>query len=73
LMKPGRKEWDVDLMHQMFHEYDVEEICKIKIPTSNVKDCVAWHGEKSGVFSVHSAYKMGANLKFHGDLSVSSS
>lgn len=73
LMMPGRKEWDVDLVYQMFHEYDAEEICKIRIPTSNVKDCIAWHGERSNVFSVCSAYKIGANLKYHGDLNASSS
>ena len=51
LMMPGRKEWDADLVHQMFHEYDAEEICKIRIPTSNVKDCIAWH-EKGQAFSL---------------------
>ena len=28
LMMPGRKEWDVDLVYQMFHEYDAKKSAK---------------------------------------------
>lgn len=41
LMKAGSKEWDEPLIHQLFHKYDADEICKIKIPRSEVDDCVA--------------------------------
>ena len=62
-MKPGGKEWDVALIHQLFHTYDAEEICKIRVPIQVAEYCVAWHEEKSGVFTVRSAYKLGARLK----------
>lgn len=56
LMKPNEKEWDEALIHQLFYEFDAMEICKIKLPRRDIEDCVAWHGEKSGSFSVRSAY-----------------
>lgn len=73
LMIIGSKEWNKPLIHQLFHEYDAEEICKIKIPSSEAEDCIAWHEEKTGIFSVRSAYKLGANLKQQGSLRQSSS
>lgn len=49
-------------MQQLFHPFDAEEICKIKIPRVNIEDCVAWHYEKNGGFSVRSAYRLAAQL-----------
>ena len=72
-MKSDSKEWDETLIHQLFHTYDAEQICKIKIPRSEVEDCVAWHEEKSGVFTVRSAYKVGENLKQQNNALASSS
>lgn len=60
-MEPGRKEWNVQLIRQIFHEFDADEICKITIPRFDAKDCIAWHHEKNGIFSVRSAYKLAAS------------
>lgn len=73
LMVHGRKEWNEALVHQLFHRFDAEEICKIKIPRWDLEDCVAWHGERSGVFSVRCAYKLGAQLKHQIRVKASSS
>jgi hypothetical protein len=72
-MHKDKKEWNEALIHQLFHNYDAEEICKIKIPQTDVGDCVAWHEEKSGVFSVHGAYKLGSQLKQQSNMTASSS
>lgn len=53
-------------MRQIFYPFDVHEICKTAIPRSNVKDYVAWHYEKNGVFSVRSAYKLAASFVHKG-------
>lgn len=44
------------LVRRYFYACDVEEILKIKIPCNACQDCVAWNFEKSGLFSVKSAY-----------------
>ncbi|XP_073362181.1 uncharacterized protein [Aegilops tauschii subsp. strangulata] len=59
-MLPDRKEWNEKLIRQLFYPFDADEICKLNIPSSDVDDQIAWHYEKSGVFSVRSAYKLAA-------------
>lgn len=74
LIDPQTKEWNVDLVRQIFHSFDADEICKLKIPRSGVEDCIAWHYEKTGVFTVKSAYKLADSLKRKGtDKATSSS
>lgn len=55
LMKEGSKEWDTEPVNQIFHPFDVEEICKIRTPTSTTEGCIVWHYEKSGNFTLKSA------------------
>jgi hypothetical protein len=54
LMREGTNDWDEARIRQFFHSWDAEEILKIKLPVTKVQDLVAWHYEKSGVFSVRS-------------------
>uniref|UniRef100_A0A8R7UJJ4 Reverse transcriptase zinc-binding domain-containing protein n=1 Tax=Triticum urartu TaxID=4572 RepID=A0A8R7UJJ4_TRIUA len=68
-----RKEWDVGLIREIFHSFDADDICRISIPRLNVKDCIAWHPEKNGIFSVRSAYKLAAAIKHKSVLEPSSS
>ena len=63
LMEPDRKAWNETLIRQIFHPFDADEICKLSIPSSEVGDCIAWHHEKNGVFSVKSAYKLAAAMQ----------
>lgn len=61
LMNEEGKEWNVPLIRQMFHALDADEICRIPIPRAKAKDCVAWHYEKNGIFTVRSAYRLAAS------------
>uniref|UniRef100_A0A453S5H7 Reverse transcriptase zinc-binding domain-containing protein n=3 Tax=Aegilops tauschii subsp. strangulata TaxID=200361 RepID=A0A453S5H7_AEGTS len=63
LLTSDGSEWNVNLMKDLFHGFDAEEICKIKLPNTSAEDCVAWHSEKNGIFTVRSAYKLGFQLK----------
>jgi hypothetical protein len=45
----------------MFY-HDAEEIMKIKAPTYEIYDIVAWHYEKHGKFMVISAYRLAGSL-----------
>lgn len=73
MMRPNSKEWNTELINQIFHKFDADEICKIRIPSNAVDDCVAWHYEKTGVFTVKSAYKLADSLKRNGTAMASSS
>ena len=54
-------EWKIDILQQFFVPADVEEILKIKL-SYRTEDIIAWHFERSGIFSVKSAYKLALNL-----------
>jgi hypothetical protein len=43
--------------------YDAEEVLKIRLPKFDMKDFVSWPQEKSGIFSVRSAYKLALDEK----------
>jgi hypothetical protein len=73
LIDPETREWKVGLVRQIFHAFDVDEICQLKSPRAEVKDCVAWHYEKSGVFTVKCTYKLADALKRNSTLLAISS
>lgn len=66
-LKQGEKSWDVDLIKHVCHPLDVEEILKINLSPYQDEDFLAWHYEKSGIFSVRSAYRLAWLNKFHPD------
>jgi len=55
--------WDFDKLIHIFNPADVEEIAKIKIPARASEDFIAWHMEKTGIFTVRSAYNLALNIK----------
>ena len=61
LIDEERMEWKMNILQQNFAPLDVEEILKIK-PYSSFEDIIAWHYERSGIFSVKSAYKLALNM-----------
>ena len=73
LILPDSREWNTDLIRQIFHSFDADEICKIRIPAREVEDCIAWHYEKTRVFTVKSAYKLADMLERNGTEGPSSS
>jgi hypothetical protein len=52
------REWNHRLVRNIFLPVDADAILKIRIPTIEISDQFAWHFEKSGLFSVKSAYKL---------------
>lgn len=64
--------WDTVKVQQNFWPVDAETILNIRISSRSEEDCVAWHPDKWGIFSVRSAYKLGFSLKYM-DESCSSS
>jgi hypothetical protein len=51
--------WNEQLLDRWFLPIDIQEILKIQTSTRNESDFIAWHHEKSGAFSVRSAYRLG--------------
>lgn len=45
-------------MKHIFHMHDAVEILKIKPPAAEMDGFLAWHYEKSSLFTVRSAYKV---------------
>lgn len=62
LLEQGRREWDFELLRHIFNEPDVESISRIKLPQRHSEDFLAWHFERSGMFSVRSAYNLALKL-----------
>jgi hypothetical protein len=63
LMDPATNSWNEDLVRSIFFESDAEHVLKIKIPRSMGEDYIAWNFEKSGHFSVKSAYKLAVEIQ----------
>jgi hypothetical protein len=72
LMMRDRKQWDEAIIRRYFYPWDVDEILKIKLSEVEMEDVIAWQFEKSGCFSVRSAYRLGMRAE-HGLGSTSSS
>jgi hypothetical protein len=62
LMGPGKREWDVPLLQSILFPHDVEEVLKTRLSGRRQEDFVAWHYEKSGIFSVRSAYHLAVQI-----------
>jgi hypothetical protein len=58
LMRSVFNEWDEGTLRRYFYPWDVEEILKIKLSEAKTPDQLAWSYEKSGIFSVHGAYRL---------------
>ncbi|RLN15823.1 hypothetical protein C2845_PM02G17800 [Panicum miliaceum] len=67
------REWDFDKLIHIFNPEDVEEISKIKIPAPSSEAFIAQHMEKTGIFTVRSAYNLALRIKRGQDLQSSSS
>jgi hypothetical protein len=54
---------NVNLLRDLFHEFDVQSILNIKLPGNTAKNCVAWHYDNNDIFTVKSAYRLAFYLK----------
>jgi hypothetical protein len=57
-MKLGRHEWDEQVINACMYHHDASEVLKIQLSECGEDDILAWHHERSGVFSVWGAYKI---------------
>lgn len=55
--------WDRGELARHFLPMDIEAICNIPISSVQQDDFWAWHHEKTGIFSVRSAYRMFVTTK----------
>jgi hypothetical protein len=62
-MLPGRREWDVTLLRGLLYPHDVSEVLKIRLSKRALEDRIAWMYEKTGMFSVRSAYHLAVHLE----------
>jgi len=72
LLDSEGKDWDFDKLIHVFNPADVEELAKIKIPARRMEDFIAWHWEKTGLFTVSCAYNLALKIK-QGQSATSSS
>mgnify|MGYP003702460673 CR=1 FL=1 len=73
LMEPGLKSWNENLVRHVMNKDDAEEVLKIRLSECQPDDFPASHLEKSGLFTVKSAYRLAWNLSNHGRSDASSS
>jgi hypothetical protein len=57
----GQGGCNIDLFHATFIPIDVEAVLKIKPSRHGLEDVLAWQPERSGIFTVKSAYKLAFN------------
>jgi hypothetical protein len=55
-------EWQADRVHEFFHAHDAQQIMNIRLPSKLGEDFMAWFYEKTGVFSVRSAYRLAGRI-----------
>jgi hypothetical protein len=62
LMITGRREWDTHMIRTCMYPHDADEVLKIRLSERIPDDFVVWHYERSGMFSVKSAYKLALEI-----------
>jgi hypothetical protein len=63
LMLPNRREWDEQVLKTCMYPHDVEAVLRIRLSERMEEDFVAWFYEKSGIFTVKSAYQLAASIE----------
>jgi hypothetical protein len=63
-MLHGRREWDEQLIRECMYNHDALEVLQIRLSDKSQEDQIAWALEKSGIFSVKSAYRLALNIDF---------
>lgn len=58
LFVQGTRQWNESLIRQSFMAIDADEIMKIRPGVRMEEDVIAWNYEKSGIYTVRSAYRL---------------
>jgi hypothetical protein len=69
LIDPSTKTWKEELVREIFYPPDAETVLQLKIPSVDGEDILAWHPERSGLFTVRSAYRLALELKMKDNTS----
>jgi hypothetical protein len=72
-MMPGKREWDVQVLRSCFFQHDVTEVEKNRLSEGIPDDVIAWHYERSRLFTVRSAYDLTVKLEKENDMNTESS
>ncbi|KAK6157968.1 hypothetical protein DH2020_005282 [Rehmannia glutinosa] len=62
LFIPGCREWDLELVEEIFCHRDAQQIANIPLAERAYEDTHVWHFDKKGNYTVKSGYRMAANL-----------
>ena len=73
LIDPELHIWRRDMIMGMFHREDAKAICRIPLSRRSIPDSIFWLHNRSGNFSVKSAYKLARHIQLHGDKAETSS
>ncbi|WVZ77211.1 hypothetical protein U9M48_025103, partial [Paspalum notatum var. saurae] len=73
LLNQQGSDWDHAKLLQLFNPADCEAISSIRIPSRQSEDFLAWHREKTGIFTVRSAYNLAMCSRSAQDVASSSS
>jgi hypothetical protein len=60
--------WNILLIKEIFMEEEVERICSMAICPHTQQDRVVWAVNKSGLFTVHSAYHLAKEMATRADI-----
>ncbi|XP_073152635.1 uncharacterized protein [Henckelia pumila] len=70
LMIPGHKEWDIELIHEIFNERDISRITSIPLGMSNFEDLLIWHFTDNGCYTVKSGYHLACKVGLNEEAQV---
>ncbi|KAL0434337.1 UNVERIFIED_CONTAM: hypothetical protein Slati_2768000 [Sesamum latifolium] len=64
MIDPDTKEWDREIIDNIFNPEDQDLILKIPLGRESYLDTRCWHYTRNGVFSVRSAYFLAVELQY---------
>ena len=62
------KEWDVELLGEIFSPRDAQAIASIPLSSKSPPDSLIWHWDNHGNYTVKSGYRIARWLSLHGNL-----
>ena len=59
---PGVREWDIELLKDLFSEQDAWAIAGIPLSNTTREDVLIWHFERRGMYTVRSGYHVARSM-----------
>ncbi|BFG37837.1 hypothetical protein CerSpe_241110 [Prunus speciosa] len=67
ICEAGQPQWIMPLLTSLFLPLDVDEILRVPLSLRSPPDCLIWHFDRKGKFSVKSAYRVALTLSTDPD------